>query len=315
MLNALPASGAFVPPSLLSFGFGKQVTSHGYRTSSQNLFIRKTLPSMSDLTGIEKRKLERLLGMSSGYVLNFSNKTFEEFFFDSVGISIYDSKYDYGSGSKANRMRAFWNREGNHLVGKVLGSLIDGWEEYRSHDSPETPSEDVVQIIQRLQQSADVPLISVSNLDSDDPTFEVLARSVQQCIDRNEPRTGLDRLHTFLVKYLRNLCNKRGIDTPPTKPLHSLMGEYIKTLKAENAIDSAMTERILKSGISVLESFNDVRNDQSLAHDNQILNHDESLLIFRHIAGTVRFIEALEQRNQDSTESGSDLLKDTDIPF
>ena len=34
---------------------------------------------MSDLQAREKRKLERLLGMSSGYVLDFTNRTFEEF--------------------------------------------------------------------------------------------------------------------------------------------------------------------------------------------------------------------------------------------
>ena len=32
-----------------------------------------------------------------------------------------------------------------------------------------------------------------------------------------------------------------------------------------------MTMRILKSSISVLEAFNDVRNSQSLAHDNPVL--------------------------------------------
>lgn len=55
---------------------------------------------MTDLTNAEKRKLERALGMGSGYVLDFSNRTFEEFIFDSVGIDIYDNKYDYESGSK-----------------------------------------------------------------------------------------------------------------------------------------------------------------------------------------------------------------------
>lgn len=55
---------------------------------------------MSDLSNSEKRKFERLLDMGSGYVLNFSNRTFEEFFIDNIGRSIYDSRYDYGSGSK-----------------------------------------------------------------------------------------------------------------------------------------------------------------------------------------------------------------------
>jgi hypothetical protein len=74
--------------------------------------MRKTIgDSMSDLSMMEKRKLERALGMSSGYVLDFCNRTFEEFILDCTGIEIYDSKYDYASGSKANRLRAFWDIE------------------------------------------------------------------------------------------------------------------------------------------------------------------------------------------------------------
>ena len=42
----------------------------------------------------------------------------------------------------------------------------------------------------------------------------------------------------------------------------------MKRLKVEGQIDSEMTERILKSSIPVLEAFNDVRNNQSFAHDN-----------------------------------------------
>ena len=71
---------------------------------------------MSDLTPIEKRKLERALGMGDGYVLGFSNRTFDEFFADYFSVDIYDAKYDYQSGSKANRLRAFWNVEGNYLA-------------------------------------------------------------------------------------------------------------------------------------------------------------------------------------------------------
>jgi len=56
---------------------------------------------MSDLSNLEKRKLERDLGMSSGYVLDFSNRTFDEFFLDVLNIDIYDEKYD---GSSLNRV-------------------------------------------------------------------------------------------------------------------------------------------------------------------------------------------------------------------
>lgn len=33
-----------------------------------------------------------------------------------------------------------------------------------------------------------------------------------------------------------------------------------------------------------------------MAHDNSILGYDEALLIFSHVASTVRFIKALEAR-------------------
>ena len=80
---------------------------------------------MSDLTFLEKRKLEQTFGMSSGYVLDFSNKTFAEFFIDYMGIDIYNPRYDNGSNSKANRMRAFWLKEDNPTVGKLINHLID----------------------------------------------------------------------------------------------------------------------------------------------------------------------------------------------
>ena len=64
---------------------------------------------MGNLSHIEKQKVERELRMGGGGVLNFSNRTFEEFFREVVGVQIYDSRYDRASGSKAHRMRAFWD--------------------------------------------------------------------------------------------------------------------------------------------------------------------------------------------------------------
>ena len=48
---------------------------------------------MSSLTFIERRELEKLLDMSGGYVCNFSNASFGDFFIDAVKINIHDVKY------------------------------------------------------------------------------------------------------------------------------------------------------------------------------------------------------------------------------
>jgi hypothetical protein len=84
----------------------------------------------------------------------------------------------------------------------------------------------------------------------------------------------------------------------PEKPLHSLFGEYVKRLREEGHIESEMTLRILKSSISTLEAFNEVRNNRTLAHDNPILQYDEALLIFNHVAGSIRFLRSVEAKQK-----------------
>jgi hypothetical protein len=80
---------------------------------------------MTTLNTNEKQVLEKLFQMGGGYVLNFSDRTFGEFFRDDVGVDIFDPKYNYASGSKANRLRGFWQAANNELVGKSIIKLID----------------------------------------------------------------------------------------------------------------------------------------------------------------------------------------------
>jgi len=79
---------------------------------------------MSDLASIERRKLERLFRMGGGYVLDFSDRTFSEFFEEHTRIDIDAAAYRERGTSKANRIRCFWTVEGNHVVGKVIEAMI-----------------------------------------------------------------------------------------------------------------------------------------------------------------------------------------------
>ena len=67
---------------------------------------------MAELSRLDKIKLERVFDMEGGYVLDFSNRTFEEFFLEKYEIEIYNEKYENEySGSKANRIREFWKKK------------------------------------------------------------------------------------------------------------------------------------------------------------------------------------------------------------
>jgi len=88
---------------------------------------------MADLKTLEKRQFEDLLGMSGGYVLDFTNRSFADLFRDSVGINIYDDKYAVRGDSKANRLRAFWDCEPNVTVGKVVKEMLEIWRYQNSN--------------------------------------------------------------------------------------------------------------------------------------------------------------------------------------
>ena len=83
---------------------------------------------MSSLTAAEKVYLEDVLDMGDGYVLDFYNATFEEFF-RGHGIEIYgDEKYRKNGQSKARRLRAFWELDPDEIVASVLSDLLDRYE-------------------------------------------------------------------------------------------------------------------------------------------------------------------------------------------
>lgn len=251
---------------------------------------------MSDISFMEKRKLEKLFCMSGGYVLNFTDRTFRDFFFDHSRRDIHDAVYCDRGTSKANKLRSFWDIEENSLVGKVLDKMIMyGQEENCFSEESKLVIDDCRKITIRLLHNSPVAELGAL-VANDDEDFEALAQHLRDAIEKNQPEGALDRLHTFVIKYIRKLCKFRGIEIDRNKPLHSIFGEYIKRLRDTGYLESEMTARILKSNISVFEAFNDVRNEKSLAHDNSILNYEESLLIFNSIANLVRFLKSLEAR-------------------
>ncbi|MAZ91991.1 MAG: hypothetical protein CMF76_08500 [Maricaulis sp.] len=82
---------------------------------------------MSSLTDIDKRYLERLLVTQPGYILDYTDPTYGEFF-QRHKIDIHGPKYQTYGTSKAKKLRAFWEQESDELVGTVLNEMLDSYE-------------------------------------------------------------------------------------------------------------------------------------------------------------------------------------------
>lgn len=76
---------------------------------------------MAKLTFVEEEYFEKLFSMESGYVLDFSNRTFQKFVYSVINIDIY-CKYE--GLSKAKILKAIISEYDNVTVGKLLLELM-----------------------------------------------------------------------------------------------------------------------------------------------------------------------------------------------
>jgi hypothetical protein len=277
---------------------------------------------MADLSRREKLKLEKFFEMEGGYVLDFSNRTLSNFVFETLNLELYfDSYADFGE-SKANRIRAIWQNESNYKVGKLISEMLGYWRDKKvmSYGEITLPEQNLFdecdKIAQRLLAVTVVEEIDVIREAPDDKDFSLLAKSIRESIEKNEPEAALDRLHTYVMKFIRQLCQIHKIEVKKDESLNAIFGKYVKYVVANDKIESQMTERILKYSIHVIEAFNDIRNNRSFAHDNPILNYSESVLIFNNVTNSIKFIQSVEKTLEQENE-----LKETesadweDLPF
>jgi hypothetical protein len=257
---------------------------------------------MARLSYLEKRTLETLFQMGAGYVLNFSDRTFAEFMADSVGLDASLPKYAKNGSSKANRLRTIFELQPDHVVGRLVSELIALEDQQCQYaDVDDRARDQAVTIASRLLQGGSIEDADALTPNTPEHTFEVLAKELKDAIEKDTPEVSLDRLHTFAIKFIRAVYERHfGRPANRDSTANVLLGEYANDLKAKGVIDSKMTAEILKSTGRVLDTFNSVRNNQTLAHDNPaLLNRSEARLIYANVAGSIRFIRALEQQIVD----------------
>jgi hypothetical protein len=235
-------------------------------------------------------------GQGAGYVLEFSDRTFTRYFDEEFGIDIDDDRYRVNGTSKGKRLRAFLNQSEPIHACNVLTALWDTRSAIlarRGEDEKSGLSLRFFSVVDRLRREQDQPTLDAIEKFTRDETLDELVQAIQRDIAANKLQAVMDRLHTYCMKKFAHLLQSRNASCVSDEPLHSRAGKYVKLLENEKALHP-MSVRIIKSSISIFEQFNDVRNNKSLAHDNQLLSIHEARFIFDSISSILRFIRALE---------------------
>jgi hypothetical protein len=91
------------------------------------------------LKSIDIKLLDEIFEMGGGYVLDFSNPTFSEFFNEELGINIDNPAYDVNGTSKAKRLRFYLRQTSTDNVVRVLLALWEYREATRRRSGEKEP--------------------------------------------------------------------------------------------------------------------------------------------------------------------------------
>lgn len=180
----------------------------------------------------DKRLLEEFLGMRSGYVLDFSDRTFGEFCDDAVDVDIHSDKYLAHGTSKANKLRTFLELESDYLVGRLLNALVD----YAEETSREL-TEDERKLAERCRGIATRLLAggpSLADLKQQARVLDAshLAEQIRRLEDsvEKDPSLAIGTAKELIETCCKTILAARGKEMPGTPDIPTLTKATLKEL-------------------------------------------------------------------------------------
>lgn len=227
---------------------------------------------MSSLSAVEKNKLEKLFGMHTGYVLHFSNRTFENFFAD-FEVDIYSEKYNHGGSSKANLLRSFWKIESDHVVGKIIMGMIES----------ATFSEEEKEQVEKCKEIANRLLsgkLDLSNIKTVVNSFnlqyiDTQIRRIENSIN-TDPDLAIGTAKELVESCCKTVLTNRSVQfDDKSDDLPKLVKLTLKELNLvpeaihDSAKGSDVIKRILSNLSSVLQGIGELRNKYGTGHGKE----------------------------------------------
>lgn len=134
--------------------------------------------------------------------------------------------------------------------------------------------------------------VAVKSLSASE-VVEIALKDADQLLHTSGPLSAIDRLHTALHGYIRQLCNDSGLDASSEASLTALFSILRKGHPSFTTDTSDSVERILKGFSTALDAINTIRNQRSIAHPNDVLlGEDEANLVVNAIRTIFHYLQA-----------------------
>jgi len=235
------------------------------------------------------RVVNRYIGVSGGYLGDFTYRTHAEFYPEYCDLDIDPNRYE---GTTRQRFIKILSSLSPADQAKVLRGVLKRFPVDAGPPCRKQSYQEVLQIISRLEGTASVPLV--------EPRIrsELVARAIadeEALLRSSGPASAVDRIHTVLHGYIIALCYDAGID-PPNDASTTALFKLLRTSHPK-IVDLGQRaqeiERMLNACGNILDAMNTLRNRASLAHPNRyLLEAEEAMLVINIGRALFNYLDA-----------------------
>lgn len=257
--------------------------------------------------------VNRWIGVSGGYLGNFSYRTHAEFY-----PLHCDLEYDPATieGTTRERFVQILGSAPPHHQARIIRGVLDACPRGQA-GAPDSRTEsleaELRAIADRIESAATVaqPELTVTSA-----FVERAIQDAESLIRTTEVNGAVDRLHAALHGYMLRLCHEAGLlhekDAPPTRLLRVLRQGH--PALAETGPRAADTTKCLHALANIVDSLQPVRNHASMAHPTDaLLRPEEATLVVNAVRSVFQYLDSKVTRA--AREAASATVVHADLPF
>lgn len=232
------------------------------------------------------RVVNGYIGVSGGYLGNFSYRTHQEFYPMYCGLDIDTNAF---SGTTRERFIEILSTSDAPTQAKILRGVLEFFlEDSEFHVERPKFKPQIEEMIRRLEGEA-LPVVSNPTLIFTSDVVERAIADAQALIENTGATSAVDRVHTQLHGYLKEVCRQSGIafndDANITAIFRELRTHHQRFQSGANT--SQNIDRMIRSLGGILDVFNPIRNRESMSHPNEVLLDEPEAILFINVARSI----------------------------
>jgi hypothetical protein len=244
------------------------------------------------MAGLKQQEIKRLIhkyvGVKMGDLQDFSFSSLKDFYGLYCDLDINTDDYE---GTKRQRFESILQQADPESQAKIIRGTLQMLPPDAKHSlRTQAAYDQFIQIAKRLELRDGVQSPDVF-------TSEVVRRAIddaEKLIKVSGATSGVDRIHTALHGYLKDICKKAEIecgDNPTMTVLFKALRGKHPSIGASGPRADDIT-RVMNSMGTIIDAMNPIRNNASMAHPKELLDEQEAMLVINTARTILHYLDS-----------------------